>query len=118
MIANWVRNLLSSKSARKRLQSVRRKQLVKPTLENLEGRRLLAFTTPITFPAGTNPAGIAVGDFNTDGRDDIAVVNSAIAGSVSVMLANADGSFAPKVDYAAGASPLDASAGDEWRRQA
>ena len=112
MIAAWVRQLLSSKVARKRLQSIRRRQLAKPTVENLEGRRLLAFTTPITFPAGTNPAGIAVGDFNSDGRDDVAVVNSTFTGSVSVMLANADGSFAPKVDYPVATIPLDATAGD------
>ena len=112
MIANWVRELLSSKQARRRLQSVRRKQFAKPSVENLEGRRLLAFTTPITIPTGLNPAGIAVGDFNSDGRDDMAVVNSAVAGSISVMLANADGSFAPKVDYPAGSNTLDATAGD------
>ena len=112
MIAKWVRNLLSSKVARKRLQSIRRKHLITPTLEHLEGRRLLAFTTPITFPAGLNPAGIAVGDFNSDGRDDMAVVSSTAAGSIGVLLSNADGSFAAKVDYAAGNSPLDATAGD------
>lgn len=112
MLAKWVRNLLSSKTARKRLLSARRRQLAKPTVENLEGRRLLAFTTPITFAAGTNPAGIAVGDFNSDGRDDMAVVNSTFTGSVSVMLSNADGSFAPKVDYPTGANSIDATAGD------
>ncbi len=72
----------------------------------------MAFTAPMTIPLGTNPAGIAVADYNGDGRDDMAVVNTGVAGSVSVLLSNSDGSFAAKVDYAVGANALDANAGD------
>ncbi len=113
MFSSLVRKLLShSKNARLRTQSARRRKHSILRFENLEDRRMMAFTTPITFLAGTNPAGIAVGDFNTDGRSDMAVVNSGLSGSVSVLMSNADGSFAPKVDYPAGASAIDASAGD------
>ena len=73
---------------------------------------MFAFLGPVTTAVGANPAGIAVGDFNSDGRDDMAVVNSGLAGSVSVLLSNADGGFAAKVDYSAGANALDATAGD------
>ncbi len=52
MIAKWVRNLLI-KDAGKRMQFVRRKQLARPSVENLEGRRLLAFTSPMTFATGS-----------------------------------------------------------------
>ena len=40
--------------------------------ENLEGREVPAFLAPVSYTAGANPAGIAVGDFNGDGRDDMA----------------------------------------------
>ncbi len=113
MLSSWCQKLLrNSKVAKERMRSVRRETNFRPALESLEGRRLLAFTTPISFPVGSNPAGIAVGDFNADGRDDMAVVNTGVAGSVSVLLSTADGTFAPKVDYAAGANPFDATAGD------
>ncbi|MFO1064390.1 MAG: VCBS repeat-containing protein [Pirellulales bacterium] len=85
---------------------------MRPSLESLEGRRLLAFTTPISYPVGNNPAGIAVGDFNTDGRDDMAVVNNGPAGTISVMISNSDGSFQPAITYPSGAGSIDASAGD------
>ena len=56
-----------------------------------------------------NPAGIAVGDFNGDGKDDMAVVNQAVAGGVGVMLSNGDGTLQPPVNYPAGANTVDLS---------
>lgn len=112
MLAFIKRLLRSSKVARRRVSANLRSIKNYPSLEQLEGRRLLAFTTPVSYPVtGASPAGIAVGDFNTDGRDDMAVVNSGI-GSVSVLLSNADGSFAPKVDYSASLGAIDAAMGD------
>jgi hypothetical protein len=113
MASTWIRSFFQrSKTARKRIQNVRRRKFASLRVENLEDRRLMAFTTPVTFPAGANPAGIAVGDFNGDGRDDMAVVSNGAVGTVGVLLSNADGAFAPKVDYAAGANAIDAAAGD------
>ncbi len=111
MFSTYYRKLFGkSKLARKRMQAARRSVLVKPNLESLEGRRLLAFTTPVSYPVGTNPAGIAVGDFNGDAKDDMAVVNTGV--SVSVLMSNGDGSFQPKVDYPVGLGAVDATAGD------
>jgi hypothetical protein len=56
------------------------------------------------YPTGNNPAGIAVADFNGDHRPDLAVTNFN-DNTVSILLANADGTFAPKMDLATGASP-------------
>ncbi|MCA9063153.1 MAG: VCBS repeat-containing protein, partial [Planctomycetaceae bacterium] len=75
-------------------------------------RLVLSFTSPITYLTGSNPAGIAVGDFNADGRSDMAVVNNVVDGSISVMLSNPDGSFQLPVSFPAGASAFDADAGD------
>jgi hypothetical protein len=52
-----------------------------------------------------------VGDFNGDGRADLAVVNQT-ANTVSVLLGNGDGTFGPKTDYATGTTPVGVTAGD------
>lgn len=57
------------------------------------------------------PQTLAVADFNGDGRPDLAVANSA-ANSVSILLGDGDGAFAPKLDYATGAQPRAIAAGD------
>ncbi|MCA9269320.1 MAG: VCBS repeat-containing protein, partial [Planctomycetales bacterium] len=81
-------------------------------MESLEDRRVLSFTPALSYAVGANPAGIAVGDFNGDGRDDMAVADYAAAGSVNVLLSNADGGFGLPTNFAAGANSYDATAGD------
>jgi FG-GAP-like repeat len=113
MFSFLVRRLLShTKNARSRTEPARRRQHARLRFENLEDRRMMAFTTPVSFSVGTNPSGIAVGDFNSDTRSDMAVVNAGPDGYVSVLMSNPDGSFATKVDYPSGNNSLDASAGD------
>jgi hypothetical protein len=58
-------------------------------VETLEGRRLLCFSAPIASPGGG--AGLSVGDFNGDHRDDAAVFDA--KGQVGVRLSNGDGTF-------------------------
>jgi FG-GAP-like repeat/FG-GAP repeat len=60
---------------------------------------------------GTNPSGLAIADFNGDGRPDLAVVNQG-DNTVSVILTKPDGTFAPKVDYPVGNSPFQVVAAD------
>lgn len=48
--------------------------------------------------AGINPVAITAGDFNGDGKTDLAVLNAGEVGtdgSVSILLGNGDGTFAP-----------------------
>ena len=56
------------------------------------------------YATGTSPQAVAVGDFNGDGKLDVAVVNGN-ANTVSVMLGNGDGTFQAKTDFATGSTP-------------
>ena len=51
------------------------------------------------------------GDFNNDGRLDVATANAG-GGNVSVLLGNADGTFQPAQNSATGAGPLSLAVGD------
>ena len=48
----------------------------RPRLLELEGRALPSFVAPRAYDAGSNPASVAVGDFNGDGIPDLAVANA------------------------------------------
>jgi ankyrin repeat protein len=61
--------------------------------------------------AGTDPQGVAVGDFNGDGKADLASANFK-SNTVSVFLGNGDGTFLAKVDYTVGANPLSLAVAD------
>jgi hypothetical protein len=65
---------------------------------------LAQFETRSTFFVGNSPEFIAVGDFNHDGKQDIAV---ATAGSykIAVSLGNGDGTFKAPVFYTVGSVP-------------
>lgn len=51
------------------------------------------------MPVGNGPYFVAVGDFNGDGKQDLAVANF-WGGSVSILLGKGDGTFEAPVDYA------------------
>src|SRR5438876_655892 len=116
MFVSWIRRLFRqpSRTIRRATRSPKRRgpSFFRPGIEWLEQREVPAFLSPVSYPTGSNPAGIAVGDFNADGRDDMVVVNQALAGSVAVLLGNADSTFQPAVNYSVGTSPVDATAGD------
>ena len=69
-------------------------------------------------PAFRVQSGVVVADFNADGRDDVAVATTTIAGPpphpgyVQVYLQTAGGSFDVPVQYAIGPDPWGMSAGD------
>src|SRR5437764_1347632 len=78
MFSSWVYKIFNRqvKSVRRPRQLPARKATAgfRPGLESLEDRAVPAFLAPVSYTTGANPAGIAVGDFNGDGRDDMAVV--------------------------------------------
>src|SRR5262249_25630934 len=75
------------------------------TVEVLEGRDLPSFAAALVFPAGDSPRAVAVGDFDGDGRPDLAVANST-SNTVSILLGQGGGTFrAPQRYRAGGKSP-------------
>jgi hypothetical protein len=77
------------------------------------------FVVPPQYAAGVGPLAVAVGDFNGDGKPDLAVSNNCPASgcggngpsTVSILLGNGDGTFQPHVDYPVG-SPAGVAVGD------
>src|SRR5262249_59143056 len=77
----------------------------------LLGRGNGTFASLLTSPAGANPVSAAVGDFNGDGRLDLAVADSGIDPNtgelpgVPLLLGRGNGTFALAFLYAARLSP-------------
>ena len=71
----------------------------------------VSFLARRDFAAGRSPQSVAVGDFNGDGVEDLAVaiLNPA---SVSVLLGNGDGTFQAAVNFGAGFAPQSVAVGD------
>src|SRR5215469_17942562 len=69
------------------------------------------FETGKQFAVGVNPSAITFGDFNGDGRQDLAVANLG-SNSVSVLLGNGDGTFQLKKNTGTLPSPAGIGAAD------
>lgn len=72
---------------------------------------------PQNYPAGNTPVGVAVADFNGDGKLDIAVADygnpsAGDNGGVSILLGNGDGTFQPAISVNAGKNPISIGVGD------
>src|SRR5271167_564239 len=70
----------------------------------------VSFANPVSYKVGTSPHAVAVGDFNRDGKMDLAVVNQGNAaigddGGVSILLGNGDGTFRPAENIEACKNP-------------
>lgn len=80
----------------------------------LKGKRVGAFRAPVLYPVVNAPTSIAIGDFNADGRSDLAVTsnNAANQGNVNVLMGNLDGTFQTSVYYAVGGGPQGIAVGD------
>jgi len=70
-----------------------------------------SFQVAVNYGAGTNPVSVAVGDFNGDSKQDLAVANFN-SNNVSVLLSNGNGSFQAAVNYGAGTNPKSVAVGD------
>src|SRR5271157_1234108 len=65
------------------------------------------------FPAGSSPISVAVGDFNGDGKPDLAIANEG-GNNVTVLLGNGTGGFtaAPGSPFPVGTQPESVAVGD------
>ena len=68
------------------------------------------FQTPVTYAVG-HPGAVTVGDFNGDGKLDIAVLQP-LAGQVSILLGNGDGTFGTPQPNTTGGGPVALVAAD------
>src|SRR5262245_37688118 len=108
-----------------RCTSFRRIPPVRPTLECLESRTVPSFCKvslpPSSGAVGASPLALVPGDFNGDGRLDLAVFDGKAdtwGNNVVMLLGHGDGSFSPlnsslhPLSSPAGASPLALGPGD------
>jgi len=65
---------------------------------------------PALFSVGSSPQSVAIGDFNGDGKADLAVAN--FYGTVSVLLGNGDGTFQAAVNYNVAGNPQSLAVAD------
>src|SRR5215469_9392963 len=65
-----------------------------------------------SFLTDNEPASVAVGDFNGDGKLDLAVGGSTAISVVSIYLGNGDGTFQPAVSYGSGSGFGSVAIGD------
>ncbi|MDQ3917668.1 MAG: FG-GAP-like repeat-containing protein [Acidobacteriota bacterium] len=73
--------------------------------------RAQSFSLPIPRNVGFNPNSAAVGDFNADGKLDVAVGNT-LGGSVTIALGNGDGTFVSSIEYNTDLNPEGVAVGD------
>ncbi len=83
------------------------------------GAATASFAGQVSFPTAAGPFSLKLGDFDGDGRTDIATANfNGAAGTTASVLVNTTAalaglpSFSPKQDFAVGTGPIDLATGD------
>ena len=72
---------------------------------------ILNFNNAVNYSTGTNPESVTTGDFNADGKLDLAVANNG-SNTVSILLGNGNGTFNSAVNYSTGNGPVSVTTGD------
>lgn len=106
---SWLQNLRSAWGPKRRnrpnRRGVHRVAPYRPSLEGLEDRRVLAPLAPFEY-AVTSPISVTTGDFNGDGKVDLATADFSLnyLPDVSVLQGNGDGTFQAARYYATDAT--------------
>jgi FG-GAP-like repeat/FG-GAP repeat len=84
------------------------------TISVLLGNGNGTFQAPVSYLSGSEPIGVAVGDFNSDGKLDIVAANFGAGNgtTISLLLGNGDGTFQAAVEYDVGMGPVFVAAAD------
>jgi len=82
------------------------------TAHTRSARASTAFVPSVTVATDSNPGAIAAGDFNGDGKADLAIAVDRNGGGVDLFLGNGDGSFRPATFYGTGSYPAFLATGD------
>jgi hypothetical protein len=102
-LKSWIGVLRSAANRAPAQRRLRKRRFARPLrIEGLEDRSMLSFVAPVSYSGG----GSLAGDFNNDGRLDLAGVRN---GAISVLLGNASGTFQAAVGSAAITGKLDDS---------
>ncbi len=78
---------------------------------SLSAQNSSIFNGPRDYLVGSYPESVVAGDFNGDGRPDIATANQA-SNNVSILLQNSDGTFHAAVNYPVGNGPMSLQTAD------
>ncbi|MDP9193738.1 MAG: FG-GAP-like repeat-containing protein [Acidobacteriota bacterium] len=70
-----------------------------------------SFGAPVFYGASYYTYGVAIGNFNGDGKADLAVINT-YPNTISIFLGNGNGTFQSAVDYPVGDSPYSIATAD------
>src|SRR6266513_6477830 len=71
----------------------------------------LSFSAATNFGVGDTPRSVALGDFNGDGKQDLATANL-FSDNVSILLGNGNGGFSAATNLGTGISPFSVAVGD------
>src|SRR5215469_11644212 len=75
------------------------------TVQVLLGKSDGSYAAPLTATAAANLSGVTVADFNGDGKQDLAVIDSTQK-TLTILIGNGDGTFSTGTSYATGANPV------------
>ncbi|MEZ2343664.1 DUF4347 domain-containing protein, partial [Microcoleus sp.] len=88
--------------------------IVETTLKTYSG--VLGFAPKVDFTTGNNPRSVSIGDFNGDGKPDLAVANQNSTSASILINTTATGAtaptFSPEVPFTTGTTPVSVSIGD------
>lgn len=71
----------------------------------------VTFSSAVNYGVATSPRSTAIGDFNRDGKQDLAVANQG-SNNVSVLLGDGAGGFGAATNFTVGSTPFSVAVGD------